>query len=70
MFFISPSGISNQHVINVEETDHIVEPQADADCSNFRTLANGEHYPAKFLHERVLGNIDVKVTRNMTEYER
>ncbi|XP_053389216.1 uncharacterized protein LOC123562054 [Mercenaria mercenaria] len=51
-------------------TNEGLEPPADTDCSNFSTLASGEHYPARFNHERVLGNIDVKVTRNMTEFGR
>lgn len=51
-------------------TNDGLEPLATVDCSNFSVLASGEHYPARFTHERVLGNIDVKVTRNMTEFKR
>lgn len=64
------SGIADPATEAQKWTNDGIEPTGNADCSNFTTLTNGQHYPAMFTHDRVLGNIDVKITRNMTEFKR
>lgn len=63
-------GIDNPSAWAKEKINQGLEPQANVDCSKFTQLNSGEHYPTMFTRERVLGNIDMKITRNMTEFKR
>ncbi|KAL4240753.1 hypothetical protein ACF0H5_001544 [Mactra antiquata] len=64
-------GISNPLQWAEDKINEGLEPSMDQiDCDNYGPLSSGDHYPSRFTHERVLGNIDVKITRNMTEFKR